>query len=194
MSAQRTNRTLRYALGGTVSGLIALGVLAASLTLDRSARGDVDPILAELPAKRSDPFAETCAERLIRSHYKEPADEVTAAVPVASPKSRAINPDISDAARTKARRIYQERCASCHGDKGDGNGPGAFAVKPKPRDYTNADWQMTVTDAELAEAIVRGGAAIGKSYMMPANRDLKNKAEVVAALVELVRSFADPNP
>ncbi len=90
----------------------------------------------------------------------------------------------------KARKIYAERCASCHGEKGNGDGPGAFAVKPKPRDYTNAEWQKTVTDEELAKAIVKGGAAVGKSYMMPANYDLRSKPEVAAGLVQIVRSFA----
>jgi mono/diheme cytochrome c family protein len=89
----------------------------------------------------------------------------------------------------RARVIYSQRCASCHGDKGDGAGPGAFAVNPKPRNYTDAEWQKTVTDEELAKVIVRGGLAAGKSYMMPASYDLKAKPDIVNGLVVVIRSF-----
>ena len=94
----------------------------------------------------------------------------------------------------RAQVIYKERCASCHGDQGDGKGLGAFAIKPRPRDYTDVEWQKSVEDEELAQAIVRGGAAIGKSYMMPANRDLKAKPDIVNGLVVIIRSFATPSP
>jgi hypothetical protein len=46
-----------------------------------------------------------------------------------------------------------------------------------------------VTDDEITKAITYGGAAIGKSPMMPANPDLDAKPEVVAALVHIVRDF-----
>ena len=38
-------------------------------------------------------------------------------------------------------------------------------------------------------AIIGGGPAVGKSMMMPANPDLKDKPEVVEGLVRIVRSF-----
>jgi len=31
--------------------------------------------------------------------------------------------------------IYAQRCAICHGAEGDGNGPGAVNLDPKPRDF-----------------------------------------------------------
>lgn len=78
----------------------------------------------------------------------------------------------------------------CHGQSGKGDGPGAAALNPKPRDYTNAEWQKTVTDDEIAKIIVQGGAAVGKSPNMPANPDLASKPQVVQGLVKVVRSFA----
>jgi hypothetical protein len=37
--------------------------------------------------------------------------------------------------------------------------------------------------------IIEGGAAVGKSPLMTPNADLKDKPDVVAALVKKVRSF-----
>jgi mono/diheme cytochrome c family protein len=90
---------------------------------------------------------------------------------------------------TTAKEIFGSRCAACHGPTGHGDGPGAAALNPKPRNYHDKDWQAKVTDDEITKAITYGGAAIGKSPMMPANPDLDSKPEVVAALVHIVRDF-----
>jgi len=45
-----------------------------------------------------------------------------------SPSKVAITED----ARAKARDIFTERCATCHGIDGHGNGPAAANLRPKP--------------------------------------------------------------
>jgi mono/diheme cytochrome c family protein len=90
-----------------------------------------------------------------------------------------------------AKEIFGSRCAACHGPQGRGDGPGAVALNPKPRNYHDRAWQAKVTDDEITKAITYGGAAIGKSPMMPANPDLDAKPEVVAALVRIVRDFGN---
>jgi pyruvate dehydrogenase E2 component (dihydrolipoamide acetyltransferase) len=62
-------------------------------------------------------------------------------------------------------------------------------AETKPRDYSDAAWQKSVDDAYLAKVIVEGGAAVGKSPLMVANADLKDKPAVVTELVAKVRSF-----
>lgn len=96
---------------------------------------------------------------------------------------------ISAAERAEAEELFTKRCAACHGTDGTGNGPGAFGLNPKPRNYRDAAWQKTVSDEEIEKAIVYGGAAVGKSAQMVANPDLQAKPGVVAALREKVRSF-----
>lgn len=88
-----------------------------------------------------------------------------------------------------AKEIFVSRCAACHGTNGDGNGPAAAALNPKPRNYHDKEWQKKVTDEELKKAITYGGAAVGKSPNMPGNPDLDAKPEVVEGLVRIVRSF-----
>lgn len=89
----------------------------------------------------------------------------------------------------KVKSIYQERCSACHGANGRGDGPGAAALNPKPRNYTDKAWQAKVTDEQIKRTITYGGAAVGKSPIMPASPDLEQKPEVVDGLVKIVRQF-----
>lgn len=89
----------------------------------------------------------------------------------------------------EAQEIFKSRCVTCHGETGKGDGPGSAALNPKPRDYTSADWQKSVTDDHIKKIIVEGGPAVGLSALMPPNPDLKDKPEVVDELVKVVRGL-----
>ncbi|MER2563264.1 MAG: c-type cytochrome [Myxococcaceae bacterium] len=93
----------------------------------------------------------------------------------------------------KAEALFTGLCASCHGLDGRAETDTAKALTPHPRAYVDGEWQKSVTDEQLAKVIVEGGAAVGKSPLMPANPDLASQPEVVQALVKRVRSFA-PKP
>lgn len=92
------------------------------------------------------------------------------------------------AAQPPAEDLFKTRCAPCHGESGHGDGPGAAALNPKPRNYTDVAWQQKVTDEDIKKTILYGGAAVGKSAAMPANPDLDGKPEL-DELVKTVRSF-----
>lgn len=92
-------------------------------------------------------------------------------------------------AKELARKEYDGNCTSCHGKGGQGDGPGSAALNPKPRTFTDPEWQKSVTDETIKSAIVNGGAAVGKSAMMPAHPLLKSQPQVVDELVKIVRGF-----
>lgn len=96
---------------------------------------------------------------------------------------------ITDDARAKARDIFSERCAACHGANGKGDGPAAANLKPPPIDFHSQNWQKSVTDDSITKAIVFGGRAVGKSGQMAPNPDLENEPAIVAALVEKIRGW-----
>jgi mono/diheme cytochrome c family protein len=100
-------------------------------------------------------------------------------------------PAISAQDRAEAEALFAKKCASCHGANGDGTGPAAAGLNPKPRNYHDRAWQAATSDEEIEKAIVYGGSAIGKSPNMAANPELQSKPGVVAALREKVRSFED---
>ena len=88
-----------------------------------------------------------------------------------------------------ANVLFTNVCSTCHGTDGTGNGPAAESLPVKPRNYTDAAWQAATTDEAIAKIIVEGGQAVGKSPMMPAQSQLKDKPEVVAELVRIIRGF-----
>ena len=94
------------------------------------------------------------------------------------------------AAPVTADSVFSTRCATCHGFQGRGDGPGAQALKPRPRDYTNVTWQKSVTDAQIKKTIIEGGAAVGKSSLMAPNADLADKPEVLNGLIAIIRGFS----
>ena len=96
---------------------------------------------------------------------------------------------ITDDARAKARDIFSERCAACHGADGNGDGPAAANLKPRPIDFHSRNWQKSITDDKITKAIIFGGRAVGKSGQMAPNPDLENEPAIVAALVEKIRRW-----
>ena len=112
--------------------------------------------------------------------------------PVTAPAATATSADTAGSAgggSAEAKTIFTTRCATCHGTDGKGKGPASITLNPKPRNYTDGAWQKSVTDDHIAEIIVKGGAAVGKSPLMPPNPDLESKPAVVTSLVGIVRSF-----
>ena len=90
----------------------------------------------------------------------------------------------------RAHKMYETVCAMCHGMTGTGDGQAAEKLNPKPRDYTNAAWQASVTDEEIKKTIMLGGQATGKSAAMPAwSSQLKDQPEVLDGLVQIIRGF-----
>jgi len=116
----------------------------------------------------------------------EPKEEPAKAEPEAAEPVAAKDPTV------EAQEIFQSRCVTCHGTSGKGDGPGSAALDPKPRNYTSAEWQKSVTDEHLKKIIVEGGAAVGLSPLMPPNPDLIDKPQVVDALVAVIRNFGNP--
>jgi mono/diheme cytochrome c family protein len=119
-----------------------------------------------------------------------PAPPPPAPVPTdAVPAAAAAAAEPSAAAVAEADTIFTTRCAACHGVTGMGDGLAAQALNPKPRAYSDKAWQASVTDEMIAKVIVEGGPSIGKAATMTPNADLKDKPDVVKALVAKIRSY-----
>ena len=53
-------------------------------------------------------------------------------------------------------RVYLERCSACHGEQGDGNGPAAAALDPRPQNFRDAAFWKNRTTAQLKQVVRRG--------------------------------------
>ena len=105
--------------------------------------------------------------------------------PVTAPEPPPPPPDPA----ADARKLFSTKCIVCHGDHGAGDGPGAAALNPKPRAFSDPTWQASVTDEQIKKTIVEGGAAVGKSPAMSANPELADKPDELSALLKIVRDF-----
>lgn len=92
-------------------------------------------------------------------------------------------------AQAKAKQIWTDRCVTCHGVQGRGDGPGSKVLFVKPRNFGDGHWQRDTEDERIAKVIVDGGRSVGLDSNMAANPDLREQPEVVAALVELIRGL-----
>jgi mono/diheme cytochrome c family protein len=115
----------------------------------------------------------------------------TSGSPNAKPESgpSRAQPGPAGGGGTQAERMFATVCATCHGSDGTGHGPAAESLNPKPRDYTDAAWQASVTDDLLKQTILKGGAGVGKSPMMPGQPQLADQPEVLDGLVQIIRKF-----
>ncbi len=78
----------------------------------------------------------------------------------------------------EGRSKYSAYCASCHGPEGKGDGPAAASLSPKPRNLADPDYMGKLSDEYLEKVIMQGGAAVGKSPMMPAWSGTLSEADV----------------
>ena len=97
-----------------------------------------------------------------------PPASTTAPVPAPPPAvttAPAPAPPPYEARRGKAS--FTHYCQTCHGETGAGDGFNAFNLDPHPRDLSDPLFQKKKSDADLADAITRGGAGVGLSSLMP---------------------------
>jgi mono/diheme cytochrome c family protein len=70
------------------------------------------------------------------------------------------------ASTQRGKLIYKEYCSQCHGATGQGDGPAATDLKPKPAVHAKMALDKEPTDY-LYNVIYYGGKAVGKSPFMP---------------------------
>lgn len=81
----------------------------------------------------------------------------------------ALSPELE-----KGAELFAQNCASCHGEKGLGDGPAGNALNPKPRNYKSpaAEWKNGPTEAGITKTLnngIAGGAMVGYKHLGPDN-------------------------
>ena len=56
----------------------------------------------------------------------------------------------------RGQKVYQASCLACHGVNADGKGPAAAALKPRPTDFTSADFWKGRSDDSIKQVIQSG--------------------------------------
>lgn len=74
------------------------------------------------------------------------------AEPPAALKAPPLTPELLD----QGRATFMTNCASCHGIKGDGNGPLGRALRPRPRDFTRDPFRQGATPEDVFRTLTDG--------------------------------------
>jgi len=99
------------------------------------------------------------------------------------PAHNPVAMSIESAARGEA--TFVNRCAGCHGRKGDGKGPNSLDILPKPRNLRNKWFVDSVDDQRLFESILYGV----QGTAMPPWMDNGLTTEEVGDLVNFIRNI-----
>jgi cytochrome c oxidase cbb3-type subunit I/II len=91
----------------------------------------------------------------------------------------------------RGRNVYGRRCAGCHGVKGDGNGPMAAFLDPRPRNFTLGSFKFRTTpsgslptDGDLYRTLARGV----RWTAMPTWHELPEKDRI--SVIAYVKTFS----
>lgn len=93
----------------------------------------------------------------------------------------------------RGKQVYLRRCVGCHGEQGDGNGPAARFLNPKPRDFTSGMFKFRSTaggadslpsDEDLFVTVTHGlwGTAMPPWYEISAQERL--------AVIQYIKTFS----
>jgi cytochrome c oxidase cbb3-type subunit 1 len=103
------------------------------------------------------------------------------------------SPEAREELVTLGKSVYERRCIGCHGVKGDGNGPSAVFLDPRPRDFTRGIFKFRSTpgkdslptDADLFITVTHGlwGTA------MPTWQEISERER--AAVIQYIKTFSD---
>ena len=86
-----------------------------------------------------------------------------------------------------ARGIFMDKCANCHGEKGDGTGPEAEMYTPAPAAFTDAHMMREMTDGEIFWKMTEG-----RKPMPSFKKDLTDEQRW--ELVNFLRTFVPKAP
>ncbi len=56
----------------------------------------------------------------------------------------------------RGARLYLSNCTSCHGESGDGRGPRAYFINPKPRNFLHTSSRASFNRPKLYQAVKKG--------------------------------------
>jgi mono/diheme cytochrome c family protein len=88
----------------------------------------------------------------------------------------------------KGGAFYMSNCATCHGATGDGRGPRAYFINPKPRNFLHTAARQDLNRVALYEAISAG--KLGTE--MPAWSKVLSKQEIADVAEFVFRRFIEP--
>jgi mono/diheme cytochrome c family protein len=92
----------------------------------------------------------------------------------------------------KAKKIYDQMCAGCHGFRGDGGEGHRGGFSPHVPTLANKAYMASVPDDYLVMIVKKGGAYMGKMVTMPAWEKRLSDEEILSIVAHMRTFTADP--
>jgi cytochrome c553 len=139
----------------------------------------------------SAPFSFSEATKKLKPEVREKFEQYIAEH-TGSPESIKLigHPEAKSSRLVAGYQVYSQRCVQCHGVSGDGNGPSAGSLFPRPRDYRKGIFKFTSTPygikparSDLVETVRRGisGTSMPSFHLLP-DADVQAVVDYVIAL------------
>lgn len=125
-----------------------------------------------------------------RAHGGRQADATPKAKLAAGPTAdmNLVMPEGLTGDPAKGRKMYITTCITCHGAKGDGKGPRAYFINPKPRNFVDP-----ASRSSLNRPLIYAATSMGKlGTEMPAWSKVLNKQEIADVSEYVFRTFIRP--
>ena len=183
----RAELTRERMLASVTNGRPGTGMAAFA---GRMAPADIEAVVDYVRAALMVPHSETISG--VRAHGGRSGDAAPQAKP-AQPRIVAADMTLpmpngikGDAA--KGGKFYNANCATCHGVKGDGKGPRAYFIRPKPRNFLTPE-----SKAILNRPVIYTSTAMGKlGTEMPAWNKVLSDQEIADVSEYVFRRFIRP--
>lgn len=124
---------------------------------------------------------------------------VALAVPTVAEAANPKMPEVSDMSLplpqglkgdfAKGATFFIHNCATCHGVKGDGNGPRAYFITPPPRNFLLDTSRQRLNRPVIFEAVTNG--RLGTN--MPAWGKVLNNQEIADVAEFVFQNFIQPS-
>ena len=160
-------------IGTSLLAAIGLGLALCSIACKEQSEVPKPPAQPEIPTEASD--------------APEPPPPDAKPLPKEAPVPAAAESGDPETGRAD----YQIFCASCHGPTGDGDGPAAQGLEPKPARHSNGAYMNLFSHDDLFKVIKFGGQSVGKSPLMVAWGGALSDQQI-ENLIAFIRTLADP--
>ncbi|OHC70584.1 MAG: hypothetical protein A3H93_13380 [Rhodocyclales bacterium RIFCSPLOWO2_02_FULL_63_24] len=147
----------------------------------RLSQQDIESVVDYVRAALMVPAAETISGTRAHGGRGNDVSTVPKPNPVATADMKQPMPNGLRGDVQKGGRFYNANCATCHGVKGDGKGPRAYFINPKPRNFVDARSRATLNRPAIyaATSVGRLGTEMPAWNKVLTEQEIADVAEYV---------------
>jgi mono/diheme cytochrome c family protein len=97
-------------------------------------------------------------------------------------------PDDLQGNLSRGMALYTDNCSTCHGEEGDGRGPRAYFINPKPRNFLHTSSRANLNRPALFKAVSKGRLRTE----MPAWEKVFNQQQIADVSEYVFNTFINP--